>query len=427
MSFQKVERTERIIQFGEGGFLRGFVDWMFQKLNDSGEYSGNVVVVQPIEKGMCDMLTAQNCGYTHVIRGVEGVEKTIVNSISRCVKPYDDYAAYLELAKNPDFRVIVSNTTEAGITYVAEDRLTDTPPKSFPAKLTVLLYERFKAGLGGFILLPCELIENNGAKLKEIVLKYSSDWNLGSEFEKWIETENHFCSTLVDRINTGYPKDEDMQLGYEDNLVNTSEYFHLWVIQGDKELAKELPFDKIGLNVIWTDNLSRYRTRKVRILNGAHTSMVPYAMLRGFDTVKSCIDNPEMLAFIKRCIFDEIIPTLDLPEEELKEYANNVLERFANPYIKHYLSSIALNSVSKFKVRVLPSITEYIKRYNKMPENLLIAFANLIKFYRTDMPNDDAEVMEFMKTASTKEILANTKLWDKDLSYLYDEVKKYED
>ena len=203
MSFQKVERTERIIQFGEGGFLRGFVDWMFQKLNDSGEYSGNVVVVQPIEKGMCDMLTAQNCGYTHVIRGVEGVEKTIVNSISRCVKPYDDYAAYLELAKNPDFRVIVSNTTEAGITYVAEDRLTDTPPKSFPAKLTVLLYERFKAGLGGFILLPCELIENNGAKLKEIVLKYSSDWNLGSEFEKWIETENHFCSTLVDRIKIG--------------------------------------------------------------------------------------------------------------------------------------------------------------------------------------------------------------------------------
>lgn len=427
MTFEKVERPERIIQFGEGGFLRGFVDWMFQKLNESGKYNGNIVVVQPIEKGMCDMLTAQNCGYTHIIRGVEGVEKTIVNSISRCVKPYDDYKEYLKLAHNPDFRVIVSNTTEAGITYVEGDKLGDAPPKSFPAKLTALLYERFKAGLDGFILLPCELIENNGAKLKEIVLKYSADWNLGADFEKWINESNYFCSTLVDRINTGYPKDEDMQLGYDDNLVNTSEYFHLWVIQGDKKLADELPFDKIGLNVIWTDNLSMYRTRKVRILNGAHTSMVPYAMLKGFDTVKSCIDDPDMLAYIKKCIFDEIIPTLDLPKEELTDYANSVLERFANPYIKHYLSSIALNSVSKFKVRVLPSITEYIKRYNKMPETLLLAFASLIKFYRTDMPNDDPEVMKFMKTASTKEILANEKLWDEDLSYLYDEVKKYED
>ena len=426
MTFKKSERPERIIQFGEGGFLRGFVDWMVQKLNDSGEYNGNIVVVQPIEKGMCDMLTAQNCGYTHVIRGVEGVEKTVVDSISRCVKPYEDFDSYLELAHNPDFRIIVSNTTEAGIAYVEGDRPDDTPPKSFPAKLTVLLHERFKAGLDGFIFLPCELIENNGAKLKEIVLKYADDWNLGAEFVEWINSNNHFCSTLVDRINTGYPKDEDMNLGYEDNLVNTSEYFHLWVIQGDKKLAEEIPFDKIGLNVIWTDNLSMYRTRKVRILNGAHTSMVPYAMLRGFDTVKSCIDNPDMLAYIKKCVFEEIIPTLDLPEQELIDYANSVLERFANPYIKHYLSSIALNSVSKFKVRVLPSITEYIKRYNKMPETLICAFANLIKFYKTDMANDDEEVMKFMKEASTKEILSNTSLWDEDLSYLYDEVVKYD-
>ncbi len=427
MSFETVKRPEKVIQFGEGGFLRGFVDWMIQKLNDSGEFNENIVVVQPIENGMCDMLTAQNCGYTHVIRGVEGVEKTIVNSISRCVKPYEDYDAYLALAHNPDFRFIVSNTTEAGITYVEGDKLTDRPAKSYPAKLTALLYERFKAGLGGFIILPCELIDQNGIKLREIVLRYANEWELGEDFIKWVETENHFCFTLVDRINTGYPKGEDMELGYEDNLVNTSEYFHLWVIQGDEKLAEEIPFHKIGLNVIWTDNLEMYRTRKVRILNGAHTSTVAYAMLNGFDTVKSCIEDPKMYAYIKKCVFEEIIPTLDLPEDELMDYANSVLERFANPYINHYWSSIVLNSVSKFKVRVLPSITEYIKRYNKMPETLLFAFANLIKLYKTDMANDDKDVVEFMKNASTKEILANTSLWDEDLSYLYDEVKKYED
>lgn len=426
MSFETVKRPERVIQFGEGGFLRGFVDWMIQKLNDAGEFNGNIVVVQPIEQGMCDMLTAQNCGYTHFIRGVEGVEKTIVNSISRCVKPYEDYDAFLALAHNPDFRFIVSNTTEAGITYVEGDKLTDRPAKSYPAKLTALLYERFKAGLGGFIILPCELIDQNGVKLREIVLRYAKEWELGADFINWVETENHFCFTLVDRINTGYPKGEDMNLGYEDNLVNTSEYFHLWVIQGDAKLAEEIPFHKIGLNVIWTDNLEMYRTRKVRILNGAHTSTVAYAMLSGFDTVKSCIEDEKMYAYIKKCVFEEIIPTLDLPKEELIDYANSVLERFANPYINHYWSSIVLNSVSKFKVRVLPSITEYIKRYNKMPETLLFAFANLIKLYKTDMANDDKDVMEFMKNASTKEILANTSLWDEDLSYLYDEVVKYE-
>ena len=426
MSFETVKRPERVIQFGEGGFLRGFVDWMIQKLNDAGEFNGNIVVVQPIEQGMCDMLTAQNCGYTHFIRGVEGVEKTVVNSISRCVKPYEDYDAFLALAHNPDFRFIVSNTTEAGIAYVEGDKLTDRPAKSYPAKLTALLYERFKAGLGGFIILPCELIDQNGVKLREIVLRYAKEWELGADFINWVETENHFCFTLVDRINTGYPKGEDMNLGYEDNLVNTSEYFHLWVIQGDAKLAEEIPFHKIGLNVIWTDNLEMYRTRKVRILNGAHTSTVAYAMLSGFDTVKSCIEDEKMYAYIKKCVFEEIIPTLDLPKEELIDYANSVLERFANPYINHYWSSIVLNSVSKFKVRVLPSITEYIKRYNKMPETLLFAFANLIKIYKTDMANDDKDVMEFMKNASTKEILANTSLWDEDLSYLYDEVVKYE-
>lgn len=422
-----VKRPERIIQFGEGGFLRGFVDWMIQKLNDSGKFSGNVVVVQPIENGMCDMLSKQNCLYTHIIRGSEGVEETLVNVISRCVKPYDDYEEYLKLAENPDLRFIFSNTTEAGISYNSEDKLDDAPQASFPAKLTALLYKRFKLGHKGLLIFPCELIEKNGTVLKEIILKYADDWKLGDDFIKWINEENSFFNTLVDRIVTGYPRGEKIDLGYEDNMVNTSEYFHLWVIEGDTSYKAELPFDEVGLNVIWTDDLQKYRTRKVRILNGAHTSLVPYAMLKGFDTVKSCVDNEDMLKYIKKCVFDEIIPTLDLPEEELVSYANSVIERFSNPYIKHYLSSIALNSVSKFKVRVLPSILEYIKRYNKIPETLIEAFANLIKFYRTDMANDDEKVVEFMKTADTEDILKNTELWGQDLSFLLQEVKRYVD
>lgn len=418
---------ETVIQFGEGGFLRGFVDWMLQNLREQGGFDGSVVVVQPIEKGMCDALTAQGCVYTHLIRGVEGVEQKRIEVISRCVKPYDDFDAYLALAENPDFRFIVSNTTEAGICYSDLDQLTDRPAKQFPAKVTQLLHKRFTLGLPGFVFLPCELIDKNGENLRRCVLQYARRWQLGEDFCRWVETENIFCNTLVDRINTGYPKDETVELGWEDKLLNTSEYFHLWVIEGYADLMKELPFDRYGLNVIVTDQLERYRTRKVRILNGAHTSLVPHALLSGFDTVRSCMEDEAMSAHIRACVFDEIIPTLDLPREELEEYADNVLKRFANPYINHYLSSIALNSVSKFKVRVLPSITEYIRRFDKLPETLLFAFARLIQFYRTDMTNDDPEVTAFMKTASLHDILANTALWDEDLTYLEGALSKYAD
>lgn len=426
MNFEKKTRTEKVIQFGEGGFLRGFVDWMIQKMCDEGALDASVVVVQPIEQGMCDMLSAQNCVYTHVIRGVEGVDKTVVDVISRCVKPYEDFEAYLALADQPEMRFVVSNTTEAGIVFSAEDKMTDAPPKTFPAKVTLLLKRRFENKLGGFVFLPCELIDKNGENLKKAILSYADLWCLGDEFKAWVEKENIFCNTLVDRINTGYPKGEDLGLGYEDNMVNTSEFFHLWVIETDYDIEKELPFSKAGLNVIVTpDKLAMYRTRKVRILNGAHTSLVPYALLSGLDTVKSCIDDERMNEHIRKCVYDEIIPTLDLPADELKSYADSVLERFANPYIKHYLSSIALNSVSKFKVRVLPSILEYKKRFGKYPETLTFAFAKLIDFYRTDMTNDDAEVVEFMKKASVDEILANASLWGEDLTDMAEEVKKY--
>ena len=422
--FAKVARPERIIQFGEGGFLRGFADWMIQKLNDAGTYNGNIVVVQPIPQGMCDMLEAQNCMYTHIIRGAEGVETTKVDSISRCVNPYADFDAYLKLAENPEMRFVISNTTEAGIVFSADDKLTDAPAITFPAKVTQLLKRRFDLGLDGFVFLPCELIDRNGDNLKKTVLQYAELWNLGADFVAWVESKNVFCNTLVDRINTGYPRDEKLDLGYEDNMVNTSEFFHLWVIETEHDLEAELPFAAAGLNVIVTkDALERYRTRKVRILNGAHTSMVPFALLSGFDTVKSCMDDADMSAFVRACLFEEVIPTLNLSKEELEEYAENVLVRFSNPYIKHFLSSIALNSVSKFRVRVLPSILEFKKRFGSYPKNLVFGFTKLIEFYKVGTPNDSPEAVSALRDRDLAAILADAALWGEDLSDMYEVMK----
>lgn len=428
MHISKPKRTERFIQFGEGGFLRGFADWMIQKLNDKTDFEGSVVVVQPIESGLCDLLTAQNCNYTHIIRGEEGTEQSVIDVISRCIDPYRDFAAYLSLAAEKDLRFVISNTTEAGIAFDPNDTKTDAPPKSFPAKVTRLLYARYLLGLDGFVFLPCELIDRNGDKLKETVLRYASLWGLEQDFCSWITIKNEFCNTLVDRINTGYPKDEKIDLGYEDKMLNTSEYFHLWVIETALDLEKELPFSAAGLNVIITKNeLERYRTRKVRILNGAHTALVAHALLSGFDTVKSCVDDAQMRAFLERCIFEEIIPTLDLPKEELLEYANNVLTRFANPYIKHYLTSISLNSISKFKVRVLPSLLCYRERFGTYPKSLTFSLARLIEFYKYGTPHDLPEVTSFIKEHSLKEILSCTALWDFDLSDLFKEVANLAD
>lgn len=419
------KKTEKIIQFGEGGFLRGFFDWMLQKMNDCGATSASAVVVQPIPTGLCDKLTAQGCRYTHIIRGKEGEELTTIDAISRCVNPYRDFDEYLRLAENPDFRFIVSNTTESGIAFDAEDKFTDTPQRSFPGKLTRLLYRRYELGLSGFIFLPCELIDRNGDKLKECVLKYAKLWELPSEFSEWIERENAFASTLVDRINTGYPRDEIDKLKLNDELLNTSEYFHLWVIETDADIEAELPFSKAGLNVIITrDKLELYRTRKVRILNGAHTATVAHALLSGIETVGDCMNDEKMSEYLRRCVFDEIIPTLDLPREELVDYANSVLERFSNPFVKHLWSSISLNSVSKFRVRVLPSILEYKKRFGKTPKTLVFALGRLIELYKTDFSNDAPEILDFMKKSTVAEILGNTELWGCDLSELLLEIEK---
>jgi tagaturonate reductase len=400
-------RTEKVIQFGECGFLRGFADWMLQIVNEKSDFNGSVVVVQPIEKGLCNVLAAQNCEYTHVCRGIEGVDVKKIDVISRTLNPFTDFDGYLKLAEQKELKYIISNTTEAGIACNEGDKLSDRPAKSFPAKVTQLLYKRFLLKLDGFVFLPCELIDKNGESLKKCILKIAKDWNLEKEFSEWVENENVFCNTLVDRINTGFPKDEKIDLGYTDNMLNTSEYFHLWVIEGYDRLKDEIPFEKCGLNVIITNELERYRTRKVRILNGAHTSLVAYAMLSGLKTVKECTDNEVMLKHLNKCIFEEIIPTLDLPEDELKAYANDVLKRFSNPYIKHYLASISLNSISKFKVRVLPSIKEYIKRFDKAPQALMLSFKKLIEFYKTGTPNDDEDIIKFIKNASVQDILKN--------------------
>ena len=276
--------TEKIIQFGEGNFLRGFVDYFIHKLNEKGLFDGSVVIVQPIAKGLTDTINAQKGEYNLYLRGIQDgkeiCEHTKIRSVSRAVNPYEDFEAYLALARDPDFRFIVSNTTEAGIAYDDSCEITDAPPSSFPAKITLLLHERFKAGLKGFIILSCELIDHNGDELKKCVLKYADKWNLGEDFKKWLLEENSFCNTLVDRIVTGYPADEAQalceELGYEDKLLDTAEIFHLWVIEGNFE--DELPLRKAGFNVVWTDDVAPYKKRKVRILNGGHTSMVTGAL-----------------------------------------------------------------------------------------------------------------------------------------------------
>ena len=423
---------ETVMQFGEGGFLRAFIDYFFDKMNKKGLYDGKVVVIQPIEKGMVDVLNEQKGQYNLFLRGVENGqvvnEHTHIESISRGINPYKDFDAYMALAENPDLRVIISNTTEAGIEYLGTEKLTDAPAKSYPAKLTQFLYKRFQSGLKGFILLPCELTDHNADLLKECVNKYADLWELGEDFKNWLKTENTFCNTLVDRIVTGYPRDEVEELtkkiGYVDNLIDTGEIFHQWVIEGHFE--EELPFNKAGINVIWTDNVDPYKKRKVRILNGAHTSMVLGAYLYGLESVGECLKDETVCAFLKKCLFEEIVPTLGNTEEDVK-FANAVLERFSNPFIKHLLLSIALNSVSKFQVRVLPTILEYKEQNGKYPEGLSFSLACLIAFYRTDKANDGEEIMEFMKTASVEEILKREDYWQADLSDMLPIVKEYYD
>jgi len=425
--------TERVLQFGEGNFLRGFVDWMIDRLNKEANGDYGVVVVQPLPTGLIPMINEQDGLYTLYLRGLLNGEKTeetrIVECITRGINPFENPDEFFECAKNPDLRFIVSNTTEAGIEYKSGQSKDNFAESTFPGRLAMFLKARFDSGLKGFVVFPCELIDKNGDKLKECILQYARDWNYGDEFIKWVNEENHFTNTLVDRIVTGYPKDDAKRMeesfGYRDNLIDTAEIFHLWVIEGDKKYADEIPFHKLGLNVLWTNDVTPYKKRKVRILNGAHTMMVLAARLAGLETVREAMEDELVYSFAYKGIFDEIIPSLDISRDEAEQFAKDVIERFKNPFINHYLLSIALNSVSKFKVRVLPSILEYMNKYKKEPNCLGFSLAALMMFYRTDEANDDEEIIQFMKTASPEEILKRADYWGQDLTMLLSSVQKY--
>ena len=419
--------TERIIQFGEGNFLRGFVDYFIHKLNEKGLYDGKVVIVQPIETGMVEGLKAQDYKYNLFLRGiVDGEvvqEHNLIESISRGLSPYADFDGYMALADNPDFRFIISNTTEAGIAFDETCKFDDKPCKSFPGKLTQLLYKRYKNGMDGFVHLACELIDNNGDELKKCVLKYAELWGLEEDFTKWINEKNAFINTLVDRIVTGYPgAEEAKKLADGDNYVDTAEIFHLWVIEGNYE--DELPLKKAGFNIVWTDDAKPYKKIKVRILNGAHTSLVAGAILSGIETVGDAMADETASAFLQKCMKEEILPTIGENDESIR-FANSVLDRFRNPFIKHKWRSIVLNCVSKFAVRDLPTLLEYKEKFGAYPKCLTMALAYLIYFYKNDTPDDAADATEKMQKGTISEILSDKSLWQADLTDMTEIVTEY--
>lgn len=436
------DRPVKILQFGEGNFLRGFVDWMVDVLNEKTSFNGSVQIIQPIPKGMGNAINAQDGHYHVLLEGIENgnrIQKSrLITSVKGVLNPYENYKDFLQQAENPSLEFIVSNTTEAGIVFDPADSGPQVIPNSFPGKLTALLHHRFHHFKGssqsGLTLLPCELIDKNGEKLKECIMGYIAHWSLSEEFKMWVHNNCIFYNTLVDRIVPGFPKGQineiQQRLGFKDNLIVKAEPFHLWVLQGPDEIKNRMKFDKADLNVIVTNDLNPYRTRKVRILNGAHTAMVPYAYLNGFTEVREVVENKKMEVFLHQVLFDEVIPTINMSKTELESYTQEVLDRFRNPFIKHRLLDIALNSISKFKVRVMPSILTYLELNKKVPEGLATALAYLIVFYKGEYRGqpiavkDDETVVAFFGAAWGKgdldetldEILANEDFWGIDLT-----------
>lgn len=436
----------RVLQIGEGVFLRAFADWTVESCNRRGIFNSSVVIAQPRGVEKARALNGQDCIYTLVTRGLENGEKVErfdrITSVRRALSFSENPDELIELACSKDLEVIISNTTEAGIAYHAGDRFEDEPPVSYPARLCVLLYKRFERGLDGLMILPCELIDNNGGRLLEYVLRYAEEWRLGADFCGWLKENCCFASTLVDRIVTGFPANDAAalceSLGYEDAFIDACEPFYLWVIECPKEWEERLPFDKSGLNVVFTRNAAPYKTRKVRILNGAHTVSVLAAYLSGFETVGEMVADEVFLKFICKAVFDEIIPTVDLTRAELETFANSVLERFANPFIRHRLLDISLNSVSKYRARCLPSLKDSLEITGRLPSVLCFGLAALIAFYGGEMTGqgyfgrrgsgeyqirDDAEVLEFMNEACKKEnkaelILGNADFWGENLDLI---------
>lgn len=476
-----VKRPEKILQFGEGGFLRAFIDWQIDIVNEKTDFNGNVVIVQPLPKGMVDALNDQNDLYTTVLRGMKDgkptVETRTIKSISRAINPYTNYDDYIALASSPDLRFVISNTTEAGIQYDPSVKLEDKPQSSYPGKLTAFLYKRFLAyknsnslHTAGLIIIPCELSDDAGLNLKICILQHARDWHLGPDFINWFNNDCDVCSCLVDRIVPGYfpllTKEADgktqaehicEKLGYEDKLLDSAELFHFWVIESAKSHEDELPLVKAGLSVKWVPNMDYYHTRKVRILNGAHTSSVLAAFLAGSNYVQDIVcsekvgtgfntPNADAQKFMRSVIFDEIIPSIDGDQEDLKEYAENVWSRFQNPFNPHRLIEISLNSVAKYWTRCLPSLLSSIKKNGSVPKLLSFSLAALIAFYngteiKTDekgakyleskrddgvYPNKDTlPVLEFFAALNkstkdakeiTNKVLSNVDFWHEDLT-----------
>ena len=443
---------EKVMQFGEGNFLRAFVDDFFDIANEKAGFNGKVVLVQPIAQGLTDLINKQEGLYTLYLRGSEkGIkvdDKRVISAVSRCINPYGEWDKVLELARSADLEIIVSNTTEAGIVHDSESTFDQVPPTSFPAKLTRVLYERFAAGQKGIVMLSCELIDNNGRELLKCVNQYIDDWKLSDDFRKWVNTENIFCSTLVDRIVPGRIRDQKevealaAANGYEDSLTDVGEVFGIWVIEGPDGLEDRLPFKKAGVPVIVVPDVTPYKKRKVRILNGAHTGFVLGSYLAGYDIVRDCMHDETILGYMNKMLYDEVIPTLPLDKKDLEEFATAVQDRFNNPFVNHELMSISLNSTSKWRARNMPTFLDYVKEKKKLPVCLTTSFAAYIAFYSNDIQeltdkglvcrrpkgneytvSDDRWVLEFFLDHGNDSpedlvhaVMTNKDMWGQDLT-----------
>ena len=448
------DAPEKVLQFGEGNFLRAFVDYWFDMSNEKVGWNGKCVLVQPIAPGLAKMINDQEGLYTLYLRGRQNGEKVdakrVISSVSRCLNPYekDDYEKMMEVAVSDDLEYIVSNTTEAGIVYDASCQQNDCPPSSFPAKLTQVLYARYKAGKPGVVMLSCELIDNNGKELLKCVNQYIEQWGLEEGFSKWVNEDCTFCSTLVDRIVPGRIRDAEevarleAENGYHDDLIDVGEVFGVWNIEGPEWLAEKLPFKAAGLNCPVVPDVTPYKKRKVRILNGAHTGFVLGAYLGGFDIVRDCMQDDTVRGFMNKMLYEEVIPTLPLDKKDLEDFAAAVSDRFNNPFVNHELMSISLNSTSKWRARNMPSFLEYVEEKGQLPVCLTTSFAAYVAFYSNDIQSltdaglvckrakgneytvsDDRWVLEFYyahKDDSAADlvhaVMTNEQMWGQDLT-----------
>ena len=445
---------EKVMQFGEGNFLRAFVDYWFDVSNEKAGWNGKCCLVQPIAQGLTKLINEQEGLYTLYLRGTDNGQKVdrkrVISSVSRCLNPYeaDGFEEMMKLAVSDDLEYVVSNTTEAGIVYDPACRFDDKPASSFPGKLTQVLYTRYQAGKSGLVILSCELIDNNGKELLKCVNQYIDQWGLEEAFCEYVNHQCTFCSTLVDRIVPGRIRDAaevarlDEENGYTDPLTDVGEVFGVWNIEGPRWLAEKLPFQKAGVNCVVVPDVTPYKKRKVRILNGAHTGFVLGAYLAGYDIVRDCMHDDTVLGYMNKMLFDEILPILPLSKEDVESFAAAVQDRFNNPFINHELMSISLNSTSKWRARNMPSFLEYIEKYGKLPQCLTMSFAAYIAFFSNDIQelndkglvcrrpkgntytvSDDRWVLEFYFTHRNDSVedlvhavMTNEQMWGQDLT-----------